>query len=85
MDDKADAADAGSLQRVSTGIPGLDEVLLGGFFTDNVYLIQGTPGSGKTTLGMQFLIEGVRHGEIGLYVMLSETKKEIQEVAESHG
>ena len=85
MDDKANAADADSLQRVSTGIPGLDEVLLGGFFTDNVYLIQGTPGSGKTTLGMQFLTEGVRHGELGLYVMLSETKKEIQEVAELHG
>ena len=85
MDDEANAAGADSVQRVSTGIPGLDEVLLGGFFTDNVYLIQGTPGSGKTTLGMQFLIEGVRQGEIGLYVMLAETKKEIQEVAESHG
>ena len=59
MDEKVNGGDADSLQRASTGIPGLDEVLLGGFLVENVYLIQGTPGSGKTTLGMQFLIEGV--------------------------
>ena len=85
MDEKVNAGDADSLQRASTGIPGLDDVLLGGFLVENVYLIQGTPGSGKTTLGMQFLIEGVRRGETGLYVTLSESKKEIQAVAKSHG
>jgi circadian clock protein KaiC len=63
----------------------LDEVLLGGFLAENVYLIQGNPGSGKTTLGMQFLMEGVRRGETGLYVTLSESEKDIQAIAKSHG
>ena len=85
MDDKLNADGADSVQRASTGIPGLDEVLLGGFLAENVYLIQGNPGSGKTTLGMQFLMEGVRHGETGLYVTLSESKKDIQAIAKSHG
>src|SRR5712691_288257 len=85
MDDKLNADGADSVQRASTGIPGLDEVLLGGFLAENVYLIQGYPGSGKTTLGMQFLMEGVRHGETGLYVTLSESEKDIQAIAKSHG
>jgi len=85
MDEKVNAGDADSVQRASTGIPGLDEVLLGGFLAENIYLIQGNPGSGKTTLGMQFLMEGVRHGENGLYVTLSESEKDIQAVAKSHG
>ena len=85
MDEKVNAGDADSLPRVSTGIPGLDEVLLGGFLGETVYLIQGNPGAGKTTLGMQFLIEGAKHGEIGLYVTFSESKRDIQAVAKSHG
>jgi circadian clock protein KaiC len=85
MDEKVNAGDADSLQRTSTGIPGLDEVLLGGFLGETLYLIQGNPGSGKTTLGMQFLIEGARHGETGLYVTFSESKRDIQGIAKSHG
>jgi circadian clock protein KaiC len=68
-----------------TGIAGLDGILGGGFPKDHVYLIQGDPGAGKTTLSLQFLLEGVRHGEKSLYVTLSETKKELSAVARSHG
>jgi circadian clock protein KaiC len=71
--------------RVSTGIAGLDEVLPGGFPAHRLYLIEGMPGTGKTTLALQFLLEGCRAGERGLYVTLSETKEELQEVARSHG
>src|SRR5437660_1542781 len=85
MDEEVNAGDADSPQRASTGIPGLDEVLLGGFLGETVYLIQGNPGAGKTTMGMQFLIEGARHGETGLYVTFSESKKDVQAVAKSHG
>jgi len=68
----------------STGIEGLDYILLGGFPRNHVYLLQGDPGVGKTTLGLQFLLEGVRHGEKGLYITLSETSKELHAVARSH-
>jgi len=68
-----------------TGIEGLDEVLRGGFPRGRVYLVQGNPGVGKTTLALQFLLEGVRQGERGLYVTLSETKDELLGVGESHG
>ena len=68
----------------ATGIEGLDYVLLGGFPRNHVYLLQGDPGVGKTTLGLQFLIEGARHGEKGLYITLSETRKELEAVANSH-
>src|SRR5579883_3064198 len=71
--------------RVGTGISGLDEILPGGFPAHRLYLIEGMPGTGKTTLALQFLLEGRRCGEKGLYVTLSETKDELQEVAESHG
>jgi circadian clock protein KaiC len=71
--------------RVSTGISGLDEVLPGGFPAHRLYLLEGLPGTGKTTLALQFLLEGHRAFERGLYVTLSETKEELQEVAESHG
>ncbi len=70
---------------ISTGIPGLDEVLGGGFTPDRLYLIEGVPGAGKTTLAMQFLLDGVARGEQVLYVSLSETRSELQEVADSHG
>lgn len=68
-----------------TGIAGLDHVLLGGFPRDRMYLVEGDPGSGKTTLGLQFLLEGVAGGENVLYVTLSETKSELNAVAVSHG
>lgn len=68
----------------ATGIEGLDYILLGGFPRNHVYLLQGDPGVGKTTLGLQFLIEGARHGEKGLYITLSETRRELEAVARSH-
>jgi circadian clock protein KaiC len=73
------------VRRKSTGIAGLDDVLCGGFATDRMYLIEGSPGVGKTTLAMQFLLEGVRRGERTLYVTLSETRDELEAISESHG
>jgi circadian clock protein KaiC len=70
---------------VSTGIPGLDDVLNGGLPRGHLYLIEGDPGTGKTTVALQFLLEGLRLGEPGLYVTLSESKQELEGVAESHG
>lgn len=72
-------------QRASTGIAGLDNVLGGGLPTRHLYLVEGEPGSGKTTLGMQFLLEGMARGERGLYITLSETAEELHIVAASHG
>src|SRR6185295_1778964 len=69
----------------TTGIEGLDEVLGGGFTANRLYLVEGVPGSGKTTLAMQFLMEGVRRGEPVLYVTLSETREELLSVSNSHG
>jgi circadian clock protein KaiC len=70
--------------RVSSGIEGLDDVLGGGFPPGQCLLIEGVPGSGKTTLGLQFLIAGARLGEEVLYVTLSESRIEIEKVAHSH-
>lgn len=70
---------------LSTGIAGLDDVLRGGFTRDRLYLIEGAPGSGKTTLALQFLLEGVKRGEPVLYITLSETKAELEAVASGHG
>lgn len=69
----------------STGVEGLDRVLMGGLPRNRFYLVQGDPGVGKTTLGLQFLMEGVRRGEKGLYITLSETHQELAGVAHSHG
>ncbi len=69
----------------ATGISGLDHVLQGGLPRDRLYLVDGNPGVGKTTLALQFLLEGVRQGEKCLYVTLSETKAELDAVAQSHG
>src|ERR1043166_1426343 len=71
--------------RLATGIEGLDNILDGGFPPHRIYLIEGEPGTGKTTLALQFLMEGVRKGERGLYIPLSETKEELHAVARSHG
>lgn len=70
---------------ISTGNEGLDSILHGGLPENRLYLIEGTPGSGKTTLSLQFLREGVRNGGSALYVTLSETKEELEVVAASHG
>ncbi|KQT60706.1 MULTISPECIES: ATPase domain-containing protein [unclassified Aureimonas] len=71
--------------RISTGIPGLDDILGGGFTADRLYLVEGTPGTGKTTLSLQFLLAGVEAGESGLYITLSETAEELRAVAATHG
>jgi circadian clock protein KaiC len=77
----ADSDDA----HVPMGVVGLDDILRGGLPDNCVYVVTGQPGSGKTTLAMQFLIEGARRGEPSLYVTLSESKREIEKVAVSHG
>src|SRR5690348_3240918 len=76
-------ADGG--RRVQTGVEGLDEVLHGGLLPERFYLIDGNPGSGKTTLALQFLLDGVRKGEKCLFVTLSETLEELAAGAHSHG
>jgi circadian clock protein KaiC len=69
----------------SMGIAGLDNVLGGGLDPDRIYLVEGEPGTGKTTLALQFLLEGARRGEKGLYVTLSESTRELRLVAARHG
>ncbi len=69
---------------LSTGIEGLDHILDGGLTRDRVYLVEGEPGSGKTTTGMQFLLDGAKRGESVVYITLAETAAELQGVAQSH-
>ena len=71
--------------KANTGISGLDNVLRGGLPRNRLYVVEGNPGAGKTTLALQFLLEGRRQGETVLYVTLSETAEELFEVARSHG
>ncbi len=71
--------------RISTGNAGLDDILGGGLDPDRLYLYEGRPGAGKTTLALQFLLEGARRGERVLYITLSETRHELELVAERHG
>ncbi|RBP15528.1 circadian clock protein KaiC [Roseiarcus fermentans] len=72
-------------QIAHTGLPGLDEVLAGGLAAGHVYLLEGSPGTGKTTIALRFILEGARLGERGLYIVLSETEQELRETAASHG
>lgn len=71
-------------QRLLTGIPELDVVLRGGLLASRIHLIEGVPGTGKTTFGLRFLIDGAERGESSLYITLSETKVELQATAQSH-
>ncbi|HVX10037.1 MAG TPA: ATPase domain-containing protein [Pirellulales bacterium] len=73
------------VERSKTGIAGLDDVLCGGLLPNRLYLVDGNPGSGKTTLSLQYLMEGVSRGEKVLYITLSETKEELLAGAASHG
>jgi len=73
------------LNRQETGIPGLDQILGGGLPSNRLYVVEGDPGSGKTTLALQFLLEGARKGQKCLYITLSETLDELNDVAASHG
>jgi circadian clock protein KaiC len=75
----------GGSKRLSSGVRGLDDVLLGGLNPYRIYLLEGAPGTGKTTLALQFMLEGTRSGEKCLYITLSETAEELRAVARSHG
>lgn len=79
------AAISAPLGKASTGIPGLDDVLGGGLARERLYLVLGEPGVGKTTLALQFLLDGIRRGEPCLYVTLAETESEIRAIAAAHG
>jgi circadian clock protein KaiC len=72
-------------ERAAIGIVGLDRILGGGLPKHRLYLVEGDPGVGKTTLALQFLLHGVERGERALYITLSETEAEIRAIAESHG
>src|ERR1700749_4450488 len=71
--------------KARTGVPGLDNILVGGLAVGRVYLLEGSPGTGKTTVALRFLIEGAAQGERGLYITLSETANELRMAAASHG
>src|SRR5437879_11397238 len=71
--------------KARTGIWGLDNILSGGFSRGHVFLVEGAPGTGKTTVALQFLLEGARAGEKCLYITLSETERELRDGAASHG
>lgn len=76
---------APKITRCSSGCSGLDDVLGGGLPVGHFYLTEGEPGTGKTTLALQFVAEGTKRGEKVLYVTLSESRDELLAVAENHG
>jgi circadian clock protein KaiC len=78
-------AKVGGGDKAATGIPGLDDILVGGFASGRLFLMEGSPGTGKTTIAMRFLIEGAAVGEKCLYVTLSETESELRTAAASYG
>ncbi|HEY0488307.1 MAG TPA: ATPase domain-containing protein, partial [Telluria sp.] len=71
--------------RLLTGIPELDSVLRGGLLKSRIHLVEGRPGTGKTTLGLRFLMDGAQNGERCLYITLSETRAELLATAHNHG
>ena len=73
------------LPRASTGIPGLDDILSGGLARNRLHLLEGSPGTGKTTIALQFLMAGAAAGEMGIYISLAETEHELRDGARSHG
>jgi circadian clock protein KaiC len=73
------------LPRASTGIAGLDNILGGGWARNRLHLLEGSPGTGKTTVALQFLLSGVKRGEAGIYISLAETEQELRDGARSHG
>src|SRR6185436_20906276 len=73
------------LEKAPTGIPGLDHLVGGGLPAHRIHLVEGHPGAGKTTVGMQFLLEGLGRGESCMYITLSETEEELRANAASHG
>jgi circadian clock protein KaiC len=81
----AEIIEAATPTRLASGIVGVDDILGGGLTPHRMYLVEGAPGAGKTTLALQFLLKGAELGEAGLYVTLSETKTELVAVAASHG
>ena len=82
---KEKTIDAATDGKASTGIGGLDYLLRGGLPNHRIHLIEGHPGAGKTTLGLQFLLEGVKRGESCMYITLSESAEELRANAASHG
>src|SRR6187401_3187071 len=81
----SDSSPGDSTALLATGIAGLDDVLRGGLPAERMYLVEGDPGAGKTTLALQFLREAVRIVQRALYITLSETREELAAVCRSHG
>ena len=76
---------ASSRDRIPTGVPGLDQILLGGLLREGFYLVQGDPGSGKTTVALQYVLGRVAAGESCLYISLTETRRDLENACASHG
>jgi len=82
---KMDQSTMSESKKAQTGVQGLDDILVGGLQRGRVYLVEGSPGTGKTTIATQFLLAGAAAGERGLYITLSETEDELRQSAASHG
>ncbi|AUX44209.1 circadian clock protein KaiC [Sorangium cellulosum] len=83
--DRSDQTTALGQEQAASGIEGLDSILRGGFSREEMHLIQGTSGTGKTTLALQFLLAGAAAGESGLYITLAQSKRGLEAIARSHG